>query len=451
MRFPRKRRPEPGRARFRRRGPRGGALVCLLAAVLGPAGGAENRGRPEKFILATGMACLYAQDLSSPLTVLQLHIPGGKSAVPPGKDGLAHLATRLALEIPDMSKAQELMSQATRITMHVQEDYSVIGISCLSENLEAALRAASGIIRKPLFTGIRIGNIKDVMKIQGHAAQDDSVSAGHDAALEALFGGRGRGGAVFGTEESLRSIRKKDLTDFHGRFFTRAGIVFSVCTDLDREIVRELLEAHFDGFPEGEGDRNPFPADPVLPEEKTVRKGRDTRQSYVGQAFVLPPLSPAAYAKGFLLEVLLGKPPGSRLWPLREEERLAYNVNARVTWTRGRGILEAYLETENEKTERALSGLSSVISGLWEDGLGEAELAATKTLARSWFLRSQEGKEGRAAAMGHFEALGLGVENLTGLVDAINAVDLDAMNRFIRDVLDPATALVVVVGPDNGS
>lgn len=435
-----------GRGRIVRIKAWGGALVALFSFVAG----AQDPGGPERFVLETGPACLYLRDTNSPLTVVHLNIPGGKAAVPPGQDGLAHLATRLALEISDMSQARNLMAQATRITMAVKEDYSVISIACLSENLEDALRVATPTVRKPLFTGIRIENIKKVMEIQRRTEEDDSVVAGHNAAMAAIFSGQGCGGAVYGTEESLKAFDKKDISAFYERYVKGSGIFFTVCSDLDQGTVQRLLQDYFGASAEGSGDPVPPPIEPSLPDARTIGRDRDTKQSYVGQAFILPPLSPQSHARSFLLEVLLGKPPGSRLWALRSREELAYNVNARVTWTRGRGLLEAYLETQNDKREKALIGLEEVLGELWKNGIDDNELEATKILARSWFLRSLEGKEARAGAMGFFEALGLGAESMVGLVDEINAVDLEGMNRFIRDVLDPEKALVVLVGPQAG-
>ncbi len=437
--------------RISRRGRWPLALAGSLLLVFAQAGRAEHQASPESLMLDSGKRCFYLQDSTSPLSVIQLTIGGGKAAIPPGKDGLAHLATRLALEIPDRDKARALMAQATMVTMTVREDYSAIVIASLSENLEDALRVTSGIIKKPLFSRFRIDAIKEIMTIQGRAEADDSVAAGHAAALGGLFEGEGRGSATYGTEDSLKSIKKKDLLAYHGQFFTRDGIAFSVCTDLGRDLIRGLLVRYFGDFSEGREDSlNPAPSEPVLPKNRTIRRFRDTRQSYIGSAFVLPPVSPAGYAQAFLLEILLGKSPGSRLWELRTRERLAYNVDARVTWTRSGGVLEAYLETQNDNREKALLGLSGILTDLWENGLTEADLEATKTLAKSWFLRSRESKEARAAAMGRFDALGLGAGYLSDLIGAVDEVTLEAMNGYLRNVLGPGRALVVIVGPERG-
>ena len=254
---------------------------------------------------------------------------------------------------------------------------------------------------------------------------------------------------MFGTKESLKELGKKDISAFYDRFYNRSGLLFSVCSDLEPEKIRSLLEAEFDRFPAGNESVEP-PAVPALPADRRIFREKDTLQTYIARVHILPAVSPGVYARSLLLETLLGKGPGSRLWNLRIRDHLAYNVNARTTWTRGPGLLEAYLETDKAKVETAAPALAAVLGELREGGISEDELAMTKAVARSWFLRANEAKTPRAMTMGTFEILGLGSDYLAGIFDALEAVTLEEMNDFIRDVLDPAAALEVVVGPAAG-
>jgi predicted Zn-dependent peptidase len=404
------------------------------------------RERPEKFMLSTGISCVYHRDKSSPTTVVALFARGGTSAVPGGLDGLAYLTTRLTLEIPDEGKVQDLMSQATRLSLFCSEDCSIVLIECLSENLERALRVGSEIIQDPLITGLRIGRVKELMKLYGRAEADESPIAGRRAVLRAFFGGNGYGTDVYGTEESLEAIDRKGALAFYRRFFTKPNLFFCIGTDLEKEPVRALLERYFVKFPDGE-PAGIAPAQPVLPSNRDIVLPKDTKQTYISRAFALPAPDAANQAKGYLLETLLGKGPGSRLWGLRMDEKLAYNVDSHVTWTKSSGILEAYLETENAKSARASEALDGVLTGLYDLGITDEELRMTGTMAKAQFLRATEAKAPRMQILGLFEVLGLGYGYLEGLFDAIEAVTLEDMNAYIRAALAPGKALKVTIGP----
>jgi predicted Zn-dependent peptidase len=130
------------------------------------------------------------------------------------------------------------------------------------------------------------------------------------------------------------------------------------------------------------------------------------------------------------------------------DERLAYNVDSRLTWTRSAGVLEAFLESENAKSDRAAEALDRTLRALWEGGVGEAELEASKAMAKTEFLRSIEAKPERALRLGRFEVLGLGFERVLGLPEAIDAVTRESFNGYIKTVLAPDKALRVTVGPE---
>ena len=425
------------------------ALLCaVLMLTAWPAGPREMawKERPEKFILSTGLPCVYHRDKSSPTTVIALFAGGGTSAVPDGLDGLAYLTTRLTLEIPDEGKVQDLMSQATRLSLSCSEDCSIVLIECLSENLEKAIRVSSEIIQDPLITGLRIGRVKELMKLYGRADADDSPTAGLSAVLKAFFDGYGYGTAVYGTEESHRALDRKAALAFYRRFFTKSNIFFCVGTDLEKEPVQTLLEKYFAKFPDDETE-DVAPALPTLPSNREIVLPKDTKQTYVGRAFALPAPDVPSQAKGYLLETLLGKGPGSRLWGLRMAEKLAYNVDAHVTWTKSSGILVAYLETENSKSVRASDALDGVLAVLQDKGITDEELRTTRTMAKAQFLRATEGKSPRMRILGLFEVLGLGYGHLEGLFNAIDEITLEGLNAYMRTALAPERALKVIIGP----
>lgn len=439
-----------------RAGRRGRSAWALLAALALAAGASRARpaedpprpwtNLPERFVLATGVPCIYQRDPVSPTTVVGLFIGGGQSAVPSGSDGLAAIATRLLLEVPDESKIQDLMAQATRLRYVCLEDSSVVLIECLTEHLEDALRLVGKLVLDPLLSGLRVGRAKELMAANGKADDDDPVTVARNAVFGAFFAGAGYGSILNGTETSLKAIDRKDVGSFVRRFVVKPNVFFCVETDLDRETVRRLLEKSFAVFPDAAAVDIPR-RDPVLPDDRDIRRARETKQTYVGRAYALPRAGLPDMARGDLLETLLGKGPGSRLWALREEERLAYRVDADVTWTKSAGVLIAYLETGRDRGAEAATALDRTLETLREKGLTEEEMEATRTMARARFLRATEAKSPRLRTLGLFETLGLGAESAAGLLEAFRAVTIEEMNAYIREVLDPARSLRVTVGP----
>ena len=425
-------------------------LACFFLSLLlsGFAGqeASSFKNTPVKRVLDNGLTLIYQKDASSAITVLQILIKGGKLDEPKGKEGLAYLTTRLALEIPDHSKAQKLMSQASRVYMMGLGDYSIINVTSLSENLDETLKITSKIMLDPLFSGLRIDLIKKQMEYQKKTQEDDSINVGHNAALEKLFAGTPYEGSVLGSEESLKKIKKKDIKSFYDNHFKAGNMIVSAISDLDEDALTEILAAYFNEYPTGK----PEEAEPIassIPEEKDIFIEKDSKQYFICLAYPLPEVKAENYILAYMVEHLVGKGLNSRLWPLRYQQKLAYNVNTTATHMKYGGILEAYLETDKEKKEAALEALREALMELHENGVTPEELEVTKSYSKASFLRDNETKTDRSRNLAVFEALDFGYEFLEKVADEIDAVSLEELNAYIKTILDPARGIEVIVGP----
>jgi len=400
----------------------------------------------QKIALENGLPLVYEWDESSRVTVLQLFIKGGQHAEPAGKAGLAYMTTRLCLEIPDQSKTQELMNQATSIYMACKEDFSHITLSCLSENLEDALEVTSKILRKPLFSGIRIDRIKDRMERQQSREADEPANQAHEAYMQAFFKGSPFANSVYGNEESRKATKKKDIQLYYQNYFTAGNMVAVVASDLPEEEISALMNTYLGVFREGPSTALvPFEITPEVKETIPIEK--DSQQSYISAGYFVDGSSPQNYIYALLINNLLGKGVNSRLWDLRIKDKLAYNVNSRFTFTREGILLEAFLETENAKREAAQQALRQTLNTLFSEGIDEEELTTTKAYTKSLFLRENETKGNRTRTMAYFEILGLGYDFMHTLFAQIEATTAEELNAFVQAYLRPEKAMFVIVGP----
>lgn len=431
--------------------------LLLAASILAP--GAGRGGSPvalgsdiasaRKTVLDNGLTVLTQKDDTAAVTVLEILVMGGKKAEPPGKEGLAYLTTRLALEIPDQSKAQALMEKAAEWATTEMGDYTVLHLECLTEHLETTLGIFLEILKDPLFSGPRLDRARDFMNAERKIESDDNANAGRLLHLRTWLAGLGYDGSIFGEEAALKKIKARDVEAFYAGAFVPENMILVGISDLDEEKFGALLRKGFGTLrpnpkavrAAGRSSSSPATAG------TDVSVPKDTKQVYVSLGFGQPPLTPKTYALARILENLLGKGPGSRLWPLRTDLKLAYNVGAQALLMKNGGLLEAYLEVDASKKDDAREALRNVLADLHAQGVGEGELAETKAAVTTEFLRANETRSRRAGTLGFFEAVGLGYEYFAAFSRAVNAVTAGEINAFIRSFTDPANASSVLVGP----
>ena len=402
---------------------------------------------PRKNSLANGLTFIYQQDESSAITVLYILIRGGKRAESAEERGLSYLTTRLAVEIPDKGKIQALMNQASRITMGTKGDYSFIKISCLSESLEETLKIATKIMTKPLFSGIRLQRIKEQMLNYKKTEEDDPLRKAHNIHLDSIMADKGYGGSVYGSKDSLKKIEKKDIVNFYQKYFKAPNLIAAATSDLKEDKLFKICSPYLEKFAKGNLPEVIQPSYPSNKKEKQIFIEKEAKQSLVSLGYPLPKMTVKNSVLAFILENFLGKGPGSKLWPLRYQQKLAYNIDCRVTEMKEGGLLEAYLETDQAKVTTALASLKEILNKLFEDGLTEEELNTAKIQSKASFLRNIETKENRTLNLAAFEALGLGCNFLNNFLEELAKISLDDVNSYLREVLNPNHAVEVIIGP----
>lgn len=421
-------------------------FLIVLAPFLFSDQGSIWENPPRRKILPNGLTVIFQKDTSSPLTVLHIVIKGGKAAQPEGLDGLAYMTTRLLLEIPERRRIQDMMIQGSAVSMLCKMEYARINIDCLSENLEDTLDTITKIAFQPLFSGLRIQNVKNHMIHLREREEDDLKTVGHQTNIENFFGNTVLSSPVLGRKESLERITKKNIENFYRNCFVANNSILVVCTDMEEENLIKIVAKYFDKFPTGKAPdiKKIYPS---IPQERKIIIQKDTKQSLVSCAFPLPELTQKSFTLAFMLENLLGAGVDSKLWPLRSKKKLAYEINAKATHMRTGGFLEAYLETDNTKSEKALDELNKIFQDLYEKGITEEELQATRINSKTHFVRGNETKEIRVQNFDFFEASELGIDFASIFLQEIDKITLEEINAYIQNVLSPEKRTMVIVGP----
>ncbi|MEW6455896.1 MAG: pitrilysin family protein [Acidobacteriota bacterium] len=399
----------------------------------------------NKKVLNNGLTIITQNDNFSKLTVMQILVKGGTSIEPPEKNGIAYLTTRLSIEIPDWSKVQILTESSSGISLNCTGDYSLITLKCLSEKFEETLSIICKSMTDPLFSSLRINRIKDYMTDQIKAEQDNPAQMAYNAYLKGLYRDTGYGNPVFGTEESLKKIKKGDIKNFYGNFFKAGNMIIVVSSDLDNEKLIEIIQKYFLKFPPGK------PHGITTFKMRALKNNfffeKEKKQSFISIGYPLREANPKNFILATLLETLLGKGINSRLWQLRHKEKLAYNVGSKAISMKHGGIIETYIETQNEKREITLEALKKELQDLREKGLTEEELNITKINAKANFLRLNETKDKRTRTLAFFEALGLGYDFFNKFFDELDKINLQEIDEFIRECISPEKEIQVIIGP----
>ena len=400
--------------------------------------------------LSNGLQLIIDQNPYSQTTAVFILIKGGKLADPPGKAGLGYLVARLSLDPPDTDFLKEFMKSGTEVKIASRGDFLLVSLECLSSHFESTMKLIYRTFSRPIFSGLRMNNLKEALKNYQKKELDDIDSRADLALLEAFFGSSPYGLSGYGHQQSMENFKGEDATSYHRKYFVGANIIMSVVSSLEPDTIKTIIESTFGRLPKGESFSTEFPSW-KLPEKKEIIIKKETPSSLLAVAFPLPPLSARSYVLANFLEAIVGSGPGSKVWTLRSEESLAYEVGSRLILMKGGGLFVIYLKTLAEKTAKARARFQEKLKEIERSGLNEEDLEIGRNSFRLWLYQQFEAKIKKAELQANFRALEIDqvlAEN--SLEDYLNKINLHDLIEFFKEVFDlEKSVFLEIIPPGN--
>lgn len=432
---------------------RAAATGLTLALLLGlPARPALAAPFATREVLPNGLTLLTAERHALPIVTVRVLVRAGSLHEPADLAGLANLTAALLPQGTARRTALELSEAIDFVggTLKAEggEDAATVSLTVLKRDLATGLDLLADVLRSPAFREEEIR--RKVQQLKGGIARkaEDPGTVAAEAFAAALYGDHPYGRPVEGTAESLQTITRQHLVEFHTRFYVPNNILVAAAGDVTPAEVRGLFGKAFGDWA---GRPVPAPSLPPVAPPSGLRGRRIDRE--LTQATIVvghlgyPRRSPDHYALSVLNYILGGGGFTSRLvHSIREERGWAYDVRSRFSPGLEAGPFAVTLQTKNETAGEAVREVLGQLRRIREGGVTAQELQdAQAFLTGSFPLRYDTNAE-VAALLTQMELHGLGMDFPERYPDLIRALTREEIGRVARRYLDPDRCLVVVVG-----
>jgi zinc protease len=405
----------------------------------------------ERFELACGARLLVSPRPGAPVTAIQVHLRGGHSLDPAGREGTAFLTGSLLDQGTRTHTEEQIATELETAGGSLTGDASGLSGTIASGEWRTLAELACELLTEPTFP-------QDRVQLQRKRLLDRLLLESSDprARAERLFqrlvyGRHFLGRAPQGTASSVAQLARRDLVAFHRSNWVGCRALIAVCGDVEPRAVARAMDRRLAGWKRGVAlppREHHFPPRTVRVDAFEAR--REQVHLYVGHLGV-PRMHPD-YPALVVMDHVLGTGPGftnriSRR--LRDELGLAYTVHAAIHSSAGihPGMFLAYIGTSPEHAATALGGFRSEIRRIQEQPVAEDELATAIDYVVGSYALSFQRAARRANYMISVERHGLPDDNLELLPRQIAAVTADQVQRAAREHLFPSHSVVASGGP----
>jgi predicted Zn-dependent peptidase len=325
-------------------------------------------------------------------------------------------------------------------------EYTVYYAKVARPHLEIAIDVLTDLVQSALFDPTEMEKERKVVQ-EELASVADSPGQQADLMLdEMLWPDQPLGWDIGGTEESVGALTRDMVLDYAHRQYVPNNMVVSVAGNVRQDEVIDLLQSSLASMEPGL-PQSWFPATDGQLAPACRMLSKRTEQTHIALGMQALPLGhPDRYAID-LLSVLFGESMSSRLFmELRERLGLCYDVNSYVSHFLDTGSFGLYAAVDPTNGPKTVAALMAELRRL-ADGIPAEELTKARELAKGRLLLRMEDTRSVSGWLGGQEMLTGSIRSAEDVVERLDAVMPEDLQRVVQTILKREKLNLAVVGP----
>lgn len=351
----------------------------------------KKSGDIKRVVFENGLTLIVNSNKDSEVFAIHLLAKNRSMMEPEGKTGIVDFIHRImerGTETADYKTFQKELS-AVGVTLKTRDsefipyddfytthEYSYLRLETIDEYYDKGIEILANLITNPRFGNEDIEFVRTEMLnlIKRDDSKADTLSK--KLFFEEVFKGFPQSKAISGTSETINSITKEDLENFHKIYFSPDNLIITVATGMRAdEVIKKIhrflgnMEKRVVELPATDFSQLIVKETPSTP--LSINRDLKTRQSYlrIGKLIKIDPADRAALR-------LLGYIFSERMaFELREIQGLAYSIGAWFSlYDETHALFVAAMGTTPDTVEMARDGILKEIESFKQVEIKEEDL-----------------------------------------------------------------------------
>lgn len=410
----------------------------------------------QRATLSNGLEIVLAERHTAPIVNFNLLVDAGYAADQFGKPGTAQLAmammdegtaTRTALEI-----AEEAAILGASIGAGSNLDRSSVSLSALKRNLQESMDLYADILLNPSFPEADFERLKQQQLVGIQREKATPIQMALRVFPGLMYGDDHAYGLPFtgsGFAETVQSITRDDLSDFHDTWVRPNNATMVVAGDITMDELVPLLESSLRGWGRaGVPTKNVANVDFRNGGKVYLMDRPGSMQSVILAGHVAPPkANPDELAIQTMNNVLGGAFISRVNMNLREDKGWAYGASTIIIDAVGQRPFVVYAPVQTDKTAESMAEIVSEFEAVVGDRPIQADEMAwskdtqTLTLAGQWETIGAVG-----GSVTEIVQYGLDDDHYQGYAERINGLSLDEVQNAAPKLVSPSNLVWIIVG-----
>lgn len=366
----------------------------------------------------------------------------------PAGAGTSHFLEHLLFKGTETRSARQISeaidSVGCDMNAFTTKEYTAFHAWLPADRLALGLDILSDIIWAPSFRPDEVESERQVILEEILMRADAPGDLVHERFAAALWPDHPLGRDVLGDAETVGSIPRAQIAEFHHAHYRPGNLVVAAAGKLSHDRIVEGIAARRVGVT---GGAMPSRSAPAAPAPKVAVERRRTEQAHLVVGVAGPGRDEEERHRLGVLDHVLGGGVSSRLFQsIREDRGLAYAVYSYRLSFEGAGALAVYAGTSPDNAEAVHALIVEELDRVAADGIGEAELERAKSHLQGSLVLGLEDPEARMSRLGYSQLVHGRVLTVEDIEQRIAAVTLDEVNALAARVL-AGPRVTAAIGP----
>lgn len=406
-------------------------------------------------VLSNGIAVLVRSNFNSPSISVNGFLRAGALTETEDKLGLADFVASSLMRGTQKHTFDQIYDKLESVGASLGFDSGThttgFGGRALVEDLPLVLEMLSETLRQPSFPEDEIEKLRaQLLTGLSIRAQDTSDMAGMTFD-QILFRGHPYSRPGDGFPETIQSITRTDLINFHRSFYGPRGLAIAIVGAIEpKKAVNEVQGLLGDWQVDGQKDAPPLPE--LKPLQETVRRhhkipGKSQSDIVIGT--VAPRRNDPDHMIASLGNAVLGQfgMMGRIGDVVREKAGLAYYAGSNLSTGFGPGSWEVSAGVNPKNVKKAVDLIEKELKRFVKSGVTKQELEDNQANYIGRLPLSLESNGGVASALINIERHDLGLDYYRRYADIVRAVTRADVLRVARKYIDPERLAIAIAGP----
>jgi zinc protease len=405
--------------------------------------------------LGNGMQVVTVLHHEQPAVSIRLLVRAGAAQDPRGKGGVATLTAALLDQGTSTKSAFQIADAIDSIGgalgTGAGSDLSFVNAVVMKDSFGVAMDLLADVVRNPAFADEEIDRQKQQAVSGLQVSQNDPDYLASVVFDRLVYGFHPYGLPNSGTAESLTTVTRQDLQEFHARYFVPNNMILAIVGDVTGDEAFGAAERVFGKWPRADVPAQKLMEPPPPTRRVVIIDKPDAVQTEIRVGHLGIPRKHADYMAVDLAFKILGGEGANRLHRvLRSERGLTYGASADIQTLKQTGDFVAETDTRTDTTGEALRLIFEEYSRLRRDRVHERELADAQAYLAGNFPLTIETPDAIATQVLNAVFYELPLEEIPTYRERVQAVSPDDVQRAARTYVHPDRLAVVLVGNASG-